>query len=331
MSATASLAQAPSRSSVLRYAVDFGIADDPATEVAVEVFWPEGTMLPIALFCLPGGAMNRQFYNLDGGEDRFSFAAQMTARGLVCILVDLPGTGDSDRPVDGYELTPKRITHILQQTYTQVCDDIKTGAISPDLPPLPQLQTVGLGHSMGAMFSILQQAEYAPHAALAVLGFATHGLPQFLSSEAQKVAKDTDAVRAQMVPLAKKMFPEAYAHLGSSGNSEMFGSTHANREAVQALKAAREPLLAVPAFMSMLPGNVAPEAAQIRVPVFAAYGALDFVKQPSQTNQENAGFEQSPAVEQLTLPDTGHSFFLFESRSFLFDRLAQWACGLISS
>ena len=319
------LVEEETASRLIKYKVDFGIDGDPACHVAVEIFWPCGSMLPVVLFCLPGGAMNRRFYDLADKDARFSFAKQMAARGFVCVIVDLPGVGDSDRPRDGYELTPARVTDILAQTHERVCADISAGKIDDDLPPLPQHQSIGIGHSFGAMFTVLQQRHSRPHTAIALLGFATHGLPEYLSADALALATDTRAVRAQLVPLAKKMFRESYPEMGSSAGSELYGGANADRDAVQALKAARDRLLPVPAFMSILPGNVAPEAADIDVPVFVALGEADFVKPP---DNANAGFGRSPAVDLLMLPDTGHSFFLFESRAFLFDRLAQWARGV---
>lgn len=271
--------------------------------------------------------MNRHFYNLEGGGDRFSFAKQMAARGFISILVDLPGIGDSDQPEDGYALTPDCITHILSQVYSRVCEDLHAGRISDDLPALPQLKTIGLGHSFGAMLTVLQQSKTPVHSAIAVLGFATHGLPQYLSAEAVELASDTQAVRAQLVPLARKMFGESYPVITQSQAGDMYAGAKANRDAVQALKQARAPLLPVPALLSMLPNNVAPEVEQIEVPVYVALGELDFVKSPEASH---AGFINSPAVERITLSKTGHSFFLFESRVTLFDRLAQWARSLIA-
>lgn len=309
----------------LRYALDFGIADDPAAVIAVDVFWPRETLLPIVLFCLPGGGMNRRFYDLAGADARYSFARQMAARGFISVLIDPPGIGDSDRPQDGYALTPARITDILTQLHTRVCQDLRSGAVDADLPALPQLQTIGVGHSMGAMLTVLQQEQTQCHAAVALLGFATHGLPQYLSAEARALAADTQAVRAQMVPLARQMFAAPYPDIRHDSGNELYGGAAAEPEAVQALKAARDRLLPVPAFMSILPDNVAPEAAQLKVPVFQALGERDFVRQ---SNQPKAGFAASCAVEFVSLADTGHSFFLFKSRAYLFDRLARWARGV---
>lgn len=307
------------------YAVDFGIADDDATQVAVEFFWPHADCSPVLFFCLPGGGMNREFFDLQGAGDRFSFARQMAARGFICALVDPPGVGASDAPEDGFALTPQRLANILAQVHSQVCDDLQAGRIDESLPAIGKVVSIGLGHSMGALLTVLQQHASSGHAALALLGFSTQGLPQYLPSEAKVLLDEPEQLRAQMVTLARQMFGESYPQVKSGGGGDFYRSAQANRQAVKAIKPARDVLLPVPAFMSMLPGNVAPEAAAINVPVYLGLGEDDFVGLPE---TEDAGFVNSSNVEQKILPATGHSFFLFDSREQLFDGLAHWARDL---
>jgi hypothetical protein len=48
----------------------------PAPKVAVEVWWTEAALRqarPLAFVCLPGGSINRNYYDL-GGETRPSFS-----------------------------------------------------------------------------------------------------------------------------------------------------------------------------------------------------------------------------------------------------------------
>lgn len=307
-----------------RYEADLGIDGNAAARVVVDVVWPRRPAGPV-LFCLPGGAMNRAFYDLtDDGDESFSFARQMAARGFVSVLVDPPGIGDSDRPEDGFALTPERLADALVAVHRQVCADLQSGDIDPDLPALPGLTTVGVGHSMGALLTVLQQHRHRQHAGIALLGFGTAGLPQYLPAEAAELAADRAAVRAEMVRLARAMFGVPYPEVGSGGG-DIYASDRAERAGVRALKRARDRLLPVPAFMSMLPGNVAPEAAGLAVPVYVALGDQDFAGSEADAR---ASFTGSRALSVQTLPDTGHSFFLFPSRHGLFDGLAAWAGAL---
>jgi pimeloyl-ACP methyl ester carboxylesterase len=179
---------------------------------------------------------------------------------------------------------------------------------------------------MGAMLTVLQQAEARQHGGIAVLGFSTRGLPEYLTPEVRELAKDPAAARRETVRLARAMFQEPYPKIGrTSDGSQLYAGLHAEPAGIQAIKAAREVLLPVPAFMSMLPGNVAPEAAAIDVPVFVGLGELDMAGPPLDAPK---AFTASPAVEFVLLPKTGHSHFLFEARGELFDRLAKWAGSL---
>lgn len=318
------------RSRVKRYALGFGIAGDDASDVVVEVYWPQaGGIIPVVWFALPGGAMNRHFYDLrDDGGIRFSFARQMAARGYLVVLVDLPGIGDSDRPVDGYTLTPDRVTGILRDLHERVCEDIRAGRMDEQLPGCDILGTIGVGHSMGATLTLCQQAAARSHVAVALLGFGLNGLPDYLSPEVRELAMDPAAVRTRLVELARQMFKVSYPEVPSRGNGEFYGSSGADRAAVRALRDARDRLLPVPAFLSMLPGNVKPEAAAIDVPVYWAFGEADFVDYRAESPD---AFSAVPGVERKILPETGHSFFLFDTCEILFDSLSEWAGGFVQS
>ena len=61
--------------------------------------------------------------------------------------------------------------------------DVLDGTVTPELPALPELVSVGVGHSMGAMLTVEQQATHRTHTALALLGFGNRGLPDLLDPE----------------------------------------------------------------------------------------------------------------------------------------------------
>lgn len=299
-----------------------------ALEIAVEVFAPDAP-LPIALVCLPGGAMTRRYFDLmppGDADDSFSFARQMAARGFISILIDPLGIGESSRPADGYALTAEVLAKASASATDAALGKIRDGSAINGLSPILHVASLGVGHSMGAMLTILQQVQARQHGGIVVLGFSTRGLPEYLTAEARELAKDPAAARRETVRLARAMFREPYPKIGrSSDGSQLYAGLHADPAGIQAIKPAREVLLPVPAYMSMLPGNVAPEAAQVDVPVFVALGELDIAGPPLEAPK---AFTKSPAVEFLLLPQTGHSHFIFPARRQLFDALAHWASQL---
>lgn len=305
---------------------------EPALHAAASVFLPASPGdAPVALVCLAGGNMNRRYFDLQAGEDdSFSFAAQMAARGFIVVTIDHLGLGGSSRPVDGYALTPDVLAQANAHATADVLARLREGRLAEGIPAMPGLHSLGVGHSMGAMLTVLQQAQARQHDGIALLGFSTRGLPRFVPEDVRALAVDPAAVRARLVEFARRMFGVPYPRIrssGGSGNAELYGSDAADPRGVAALKAATDCLLPVPAFLSMIPGNVAPEAAQIDVPVFLGLGERDMAGPPAEAPR---AFGASPGVRLEVLPGAGHSHFLFASRVVLFDRLAEWVTGVAS-
>jgi pimeloyl-ACP methyl ester carboxylesterase len=297
--------------------------------IAAEVWAPSelDPAAPVtALVCLPGGGMTRRYYNLpvDGAEaDSFSFAKQMVARGFVVILIDHLGIGESDRPADGYAVTAECVASANANATQQIVEQLLEGSLTLDIPALPTLVTLGVGHSMGAMMTLLQQFQRHQHAGLALLGFSTRGLPEYLPPQVRELAQDSAAVRAKLQRLAKTMFVQAYPVIKPNLQSgAIYSGKGADPRGAAAIKQVSDALLPVPAFMSMIPGNVLPEAKQIDVPVFLGLGELDMAGPP---HEIPASFPASRDVTLFVIPGAGHSHFLFPARAELFDRLAAWA------
>jgi pimeloyl-ACP methyl ester carboxylesterase len=294
-------------------------------EMAVEIHFPKHLVEPaVTLVCLPGGGTNRRFFDLRPAESQddasFSFARQMTARGFIVASVDHLGIGESSRPKDGYALSGDVLSQAADHVHGTIGARVQAHYGSTFAHPC----TIGVGHSMGAMVTVLQQAQHHTHQAIALLGFSTLGLPKYVPQPLHALASDPVALRTQLPILARQMFKEPYPRLEQSAESRaMFAGDRADARGIAALKVAgKEPLLPVPGFHSMLPGNVAREAASIDVPVYLALGDRDIVGPPSETP---GAFQRSSGVVLHVMPETGHSHFLFASRFALFDGIAVWA------
>ncbi|TAM12595.1 MAG: alpha/beta fold hydrolase [Nevskiaceae bacterium] len=276
------------------------------------------------LACLPGGYMNRHYFDLvppnDTGNGTYSFAAQMTARGHVVVALDHPGIGASTPVEDGYALTPEVVAQADVNAIAAVMARLRTGTLADGVPPMPELRSIGVGHSMGAMLTVLLQARFRFHAGVALLGFSTRGLARFLPTATRTLPYAEQ--RARLVALARSYFVTPWPALQpGAGGAELYGSARAERAGVAALRGALDRLLPVPAYLAMVAGNVAPEAAQIDVPVFLGVGDRDLTGPPAEIP---AAFPAAPNVELEVLPETGHSHFLFPSRARLFGRLDGW-------
>ena len=331
--ATGAWPEGTTRIDTLRIDSGISLPDEGRLDMAVAIHFPQRPIEPpVLLVCLPGGGMNRCFFDLvppgnNGRRDlSFSFARQMAARGFIVALVDHLGIGESSRPKDGFALSGD----VLARATHHVLGTVRTRLRMHDGMVPAQPCTVGVGHSMGALVTVLQQAQHRSYQAIALLGFSTHGLPTYVPQPLHSLAHDPNALRAQLPQLAKRMFKEPYPYLQRTSESRgMFAGDRADADGVAALHLMREePILPLPSWHSMLPGNVAHEAASIDVPVFLGMGDRDIVGPPEQA--PNA-FPRSPRVELQVMPESGHSLFLFAARWTLFDALATWARSIARS
>ena len=146
----------PVGEAVLRVPTGLPVGEIDDLNLAVSVFWPEsGEIAPRLFYCLPGGGMRRAYFDL-GADPRLSFARQMAARGHVCLLVDHPGVGDSDRPQDGHLLTPDLVARLHARVLEQLLDRLGAGRIDPACPTIEYPRAVAVGHSMGAMIAVTE-------------------------------------------------------------------------------------------------------------------------------------------------------------------------------
>src|SRR6202035_221457 len=84
--------------------------------IAVDVFVPQNPgPSPLLWVCVPGGGINRQYFDLDvaGQGGAFSMARHLAAGGDLVATIDPPGVGGSDTPDDGYTLTPHVVADVL--------------------------------------------------------------------------------------------------------------------------------------------------------------------------------------------------------------------------
>jgi pimeloyl-ACP methyl ester carboxylesterase len=296
--------------------------------VAADIFLPPRMRSPaVALFCLPGGAVAKGYFALEPGD--FSFAARMADAGFIVVSLDHLGTGASSIPQDGFELTPDVLMAANALAVDAIRTELLAGEVEGQTQPLAELRTIGVGHSMGAMLTAMQQARFHQHAALLLFGFSTQGLAAALAPEEAAFAANPAGARDNVVRLARTRSSAPNPKIASSASAqsrELFAGENADRRGVEALRQVRTGLLATAGLFSMIPGSSAPECAQIDAPVFLAVGDRDIAGPP---HQIPADFPASGDVTLLVLPATGHCHFLFASRQRLFARAHGWVEAML--
>ena len=283
-----------------------------------------GDNKPLLLFCIPGGFLTGGYYDLDvPGDDSYSFAARMAQYGFMTATVDTLGSGESTRPEDGYKIAVEHLADASHAALQGIRDGLREGTLIPEIEALPELPSIGVGHSLGSCLSVVHQARHPCHAGLLLYSFSTEGLALYLLEEERPFIGDPAGARANLEKFARAHFPDPYP-TGGAGESEdsgpAFSTGTAEPAAISALQRCGTNLIGSAGLLTLFPGGFAPEAAQVCVPVFAAAGDHDL-----HTAQKTpSAFPKSPEVLAYTLPDCWHCHFVSRNRLELWDRSARW-------
>lgn len=267
------------------------------------------------LYCLPGGGMSAKYFDL-GGEDKpsYSFARYCAARGSLVAAIDPVGVADSEGPEDSYALFPDQIVQQYLETVKALRAGFVAGDLHHDLAKIDAQVEIGVAHSMGAALTLMAQAVAHPFDALALIGFGTKGLPQMLDEDEQAVADDREKIIEHLPQFARKRFANMqYPRIPDAH--------HEPSEATEVLKEAADVLLPLSAVLSMFPGNVAVEAAQVRCPVFLGVGDRDMTGPPHDLPNE---YPLSRDVTLYVVEECGHHGFVADTREGFFARMCSW-------
>lgn len=281
-------------------------------DIVVDVFAPAQLAEPAALlFCLPGGGMNRRYFDLPA--EGMSFAKAMNAQGFIVVTVDHLGIGESARPKDGFAATSAVLAGANAAVFEEVTRRLRDGALHPSLRPLARFTVIGVGHSMGAMLLALQQDARRDFDALMLLSFGTCGVPGVLSDEDRAALALPDRGLSKLPQLAAKRFGSlAYAHIPNSAGSS---------EASKALAAAADVVPTVPASHSMMPGNIKEEIARLDAPLFLTAGDRDMVGPPLELPMQYAA---ATDITLLIIQKCGHHPFASPNTPRFMARAADW-------
>jgi pimeloyl-ACP methyl ester carboxylesterase len=300
-----------------------GAAPDGCRDLAADVFWSPIAMggNPAVVFCFPGGGMSRGYYDL--AVPGYSMARHLAAQGLVVITVDHPGIGDSDIPTDPWVLTPETVADVDVVAASRALGLLASGQID-GLPALQPSLVIGVGHSMGGLVVLHQQSRGTPYDAIALLGWAGHGLPEFLDEAGLQLAHHPERLADELVNAVRLRHAEPLVNM-ARGSMDFLVANRPAEDVHLALADARTPLLAIVGYASMIPDSAAPCASAITVPVFLGIGDRDIARQPREIP---ADFASSADLTIFVIPNAGHNHNVEPTRALLWDRLGAWALSL---
>jgi len=279
----------------------------------------------IVLVCMPGGGMSRRYFDLqaEGAGDSYSMAAHLAGRGVVVVLLDHPGVGESDVPHDAYTLTPATVAAIDAAAVATLLDRLRAGTLAEGVAAIPLFVPVGCGHSMGGLVTVWMQAGHRTYEAVALLGFAGSGLLSHLTEAERAYVDDPEGVARDLAPLVATRFgaPRSRGGRTGTGSSPFLLAVDVPDNAKAAIGASGSVLLTLCGLTSMIPGASRPALNAVDVPVFIGVGEHDIT---GAAHQIPAQFPSSRDITLFVCPGSGHNHNVAPTRTELWDRLLGW-------
>jgi alpha-beta hydrolase superfamily lysophospholipase len=307
-------------------------------EVAVDVIVPSGrpeNSPSVALACLPGGFLSRRYYDLghdlaqdlgQGGDGSYSFAEAMVSRGFAVLAFDHLGIGDSSKPEPiegGYALGVEAVARVNQLALERALELLEAGDPAQGIPATRCTATIGVGHSMGSVLTVEQQAQARPHRALVLFSFSTKGLPRFLNEDQLGYAHDPVRTRRELGELVRRSFGTPYPprpNQDETNRRAAFGVGTAPHFTEALLEGASTDLLAAGGLLSMIPGGYAPSAEAIDVPVYILIGDHDLHGARELADE----LPKCPEKTTRVLEDCWHCHFVANTRAAIWSEIPAW-------
>ncbi|WP_416877504.1 alpha/beta hydrolase [Litorimonas sp.] len=278
----------------LRLSVDGGNPALGTKRIAGTLTKPATNKKNTLLVCLPGGSYSRFYFQAEFDDFKgYNFANYMAGKGFMVLTLDHLGMGESDKPEE---------VSLLDKSSIAAFNHAAVQSVLEDMDKRPKI--VGLGHSMGGMAVVEQQAKFATFDRIGVLGWTNIGL-SLGSSE-----PDLNADKAHYAPtdrgLMRPLFhlPDVPSNLIEQDDTR--ASLTPSPFAQQAVQS----------------GIVSKEAANIKCPVFLAFGEVDISPQPK---DEPKFYRNAQSVDLTLLAGSAHNHNFAATRTQLWDKIGTFA------
>jgi pimeloyl-ACP methyl ester carboxylesterase len=264
---------------------------------------------------LHGGSYDWRYYHIAGpGLSGYSMAEDMAARGHVVIVPDQYGVGESARPAAPRKANRKVAAAADDAAMRKAYALLAEGRLHPDIPPLADPLKIGVGHSMGAMVMLTEQAMFGGYDLVALLGYTNRGAHAEIDGEMVPMAFPLD----ETSPPFKRVEREQVVHA--------FHWADVSPAALAADEAMSVEYVTVMAWEAQQPDTTVADAARIRAPLFLAFGERDLSPAPT---AEGGFFTACPDVTTFMLEQSAHCQNFASTRHKLWSRLDRWIGSLV--
>jgi pimeloyl-ACP methyl ester carboxylesterase len=303
---------------------------EPAS-IALTVTLPDPRRLadpPLVCFAKPGAGLARAYFTEDlPGPAHGAQAAWHAERGWVFVAVDNLGAGASSTHEPEHTASYATVVRAAHTAEQEVLAQLRAGTLTPELPALADPIVVGIGQSMGACLTVVQQAHHRSYDGIAVLGYSVlHTQPPTPPGRPAGVMP----WRPRDAP-ATVLNEAAVARDGRTGAEHLQDATWSFcaddvDPSVMRFGDSSAPWgsSTIPSLIATVttPGSVAPEAAAIDVPVLLAMGDRDVVVDPA---GEPRAYRSSSSVDLFVCPTMGHLHNFASTRVLFWQRIHTWA------
>jgi pimeloyl-ACP methyl ester carboxylesterase len=265
----------------------------------------------VAIVMLNGATYDKRYWHASvPGHSGYSMAEYLQDRGNVVVLLDHLGVGESSRPSNGYLVDRHIAANASQIAVTEIFDRLAKGQLDPSVPPLSPFLKVGVGHSLGGMQLITQQAAYRTFDRIAITGYTAIGVHMVQNGEHKSgYLGPIDHSRPGYVTVSHDLVRETF----------FFPDVADDVLAVDTALTVNVPYVLI--VQSSTAGIITNEAGEISVPVYICLGEIDVSPDPY---SEPSYFRSSPQVTLHVLKRSGHCQVFASTRAEMFARINRW-------
>jgi pimeloyl-ACP methyl ester carboxylesterase len=242
--------------------------------------------------CLHGGGYDKRYWHFAApGFPGYSMAEHFTKQGVAVVALDTLGMGESARPQRIDDLT----LEVAAAAHDAVVRQLRERH--------PSAALVGIGHSLGGMLALAQQALHRSYERLAILGWSGRTINVELEDDHFLVDGD-------------------YRWLNRKRVHHLFHFDDVPEALIAADDANLVPTPRTLEDAAFVPGISEAHAGSIDVPVFIGLGERDVSHEP---HGEPSLYPRARDITLYILPRSGHCHTFASTRTLLWDRLLTWA------
>lgn len=308
---------------LLSFDVTGGLPDEVTggqqTRIAAWLFLPDDLTLlgakPVTMVLLNGGSYDKRYYHVEiPGHPGYSAAEYLAGLGNIVLVPDHLGVSDSSRVPDQKKATRFVVAQAMDCAVRQFYRQLSEGTLHDSLPALADFHRIGGGHSMGAMMTIIQQANHRTYEAAMILGYTADGV--------HMTSNGTTFRAADMLPPGGLEIAGDYTSGPREGMHESIHWEDVPSEVIAADDANAVETPSQIGFVSVWTGIIREEAAQLDVPLYICLGERDVSPNP---HAEPTFYSACTDMMLHILPRSGHCQNFAGTRHQMWDRMHGWS------